>query len=231
MSDRSNAERAVQAMQSEAFNFASRFINDAAVRRNYLQTVQRYSQDILERGRRGQITWRAAAEEANVMRNSILDVSRLRSSDIGRATAERLKASGLSLDELLERYAQRRYRRGFQALSAAERNAVFVEIVEASGRARASVNVNAVRLGRLGRGLLGVSLAIAVYNVASAENRVEAATREGVGLGGGFLGGAAGGAAAGLVCGPGAPVCVTIGVFVGGVAGALGADFLYDWLN
>jgi len=38
----------------------------------------------------------------------------------------------------------------------------------------------------------------------------------------------AGGAAAGMICGPGAPVCVTIGVFVGGVAAVLGADFTFD---
>ena len=43
--------------------------------------------------------------------------------------------------------------------------------------------------------------------------------------------GALGGAAAGLVCGPGAPVCVTIGVFVGGALGAFGIDFGYTWLK
>lgn len=50
------------------------------------------------------------------------------------------------------------------------------------------------------------------------------------GAGGGFLGGAA----AGTVCGPGAPVCSSVlgvgGAIVGGVAGALGADWLVDRL-
>ena len=48
-------------------------------------------------------------------------------------------------------------------------------------------------------------------------------------LGGGFAGGAAGGAIARLACGPRAPICVTVGVFVGGALGALGADVSLGW--
>ncbi len=40
--------------------------------------------------------------------------------------------------------------------------------------------------------------------------------------GGGIVGGFAGGAVAGLACGPGAPVCVTIGAFAGGALAAFG---------
>lgn len=35
------------------------------------------------------------------------------------------------------------------------------------------------------------------------------------------------GALAGLACGPGAPVCVTIGAFVGGALAAFGAGFIW----
>ena len=45
-----------------------------------------------------------------------------------------------------------------------------------------------------------------------------------------FAGGAAGGALAGLACGPGVPLCVTVGVYVGGALGALGADYSFGWL-
>ncbi len=75
-----------------------------------------------------------------------------------------------------------------------------------------------------------VTLGIAVYNVAVAEDKGKAVAHEGVVLGGGFAGGAAGGALAGLACGPGAPVCVTLGVFVGGALGAMGADVSFGWL-
>lgn len=37
----------------------------------------------------------------------------------------------------------------------------------------------------------------------------------------------AAGALAGLACGPGAPVCVTIGAFAGGAMAAFGAGFIW----
>lgn len=229
MSDRSAMEEAIRSMQTEAVNFAYRFINDAKVRQNYLTSVQRFSQEMLDGVRGGRLSPREAAEQANAMRNHILEMSRLRSSDIGRATAEGLKAQGLTMEKLLETYAQKLYKRSFSALAEGEKDAVYLAIVEASGRARPSVNLRAARLGRLGKGLFVLSAAIAVYNIATAEDKVDATVREGVGIGGGVLGGMGGGALAGLACGPGAPVCVTIGVFVGGIAGALGADLFYDW--
>ena len=67
-----------------------------------------------------------------------------------------------------------------------------------------------------------------MYNILSAEDKVAASVREGATLGGGVLAGAGGGAAAGWICGPGAPVCVGIGVFVGGALGALGVDLALD---
>lgn len=39
--------------------------------------------------------------------------------------------------------------------------------------------------------------------------------------------GIGGGAIAGLACGPGAPVCITIGAFVGGAVAALGVDLFW----
>lgn len=44
----------------------------------------------------------------------------------------------------------------------------------------------------------------------------------------GIEGGWAGGALAGLMCGPGAPVCVLIGVFVGGAIAAYVADWYLE---
>lgn len=91
------------------------------------------------------------------------------------------------------------------------------------------MNAAATRYSNLGRGLLVVTIGVAVYNIATAEDKIKATGREGVIVGGGFAGGAAGGAMAGLACGPGAPVCVTVGVFVGGALGALGADLAFGW--
>ena len=73
-----------------------------------------------------------------------------------------------------------------------------------------------LRWSRAGRGLVALSIAVAVYNIATADDPMRQTGREVAVTGGGLAGGATGGALAGLACGPGAPVCVTIGVFVGG---------------
>jgi hypothetical protein len=83
-------------------------------------------------------------------------------------------------------------------------------------------------LGRAGRGLIVLSIALSVYSVATAEDPWEAAARESVVTSTSILGGVAGGAAAGLACGPGAPVCVAVGAFAGGVIVAFGVDFAWD---
>lgn len=105
-----------------------------------------------------------------------------------------------------------------------------MEIIESAGRARPSVNNLANKYSKLGRGLLVVTLGVAVYNITLADNKTRAMAREGAIIGGGFAGAAAGGGAAGLTCGPAAPVCVTLGVFVGGALGALGTDLTFGWL-
>ncbi len=90
-------------------------------------------------------------------------------------------------------------------------------------------NILAHRLSRLGRGLLVITLGIAIYNVSTADDKIKTMAEESVTLGGGMLSGAAGGAIAGLACGPGSPVCVTMGVFIGGALGAMGTGYAFDW--
>ncbi len=57
-------------------------------------------------------------------------------------------------------------------------------------------------------------------------DKLSASRREVVSTGAGVAGSVAAGALAGLACGPGAPVCVTIGAFVGGALAAYGASFM-----
>lgn len=224
-------DEAIHVFEVKGFNFAIRFIQDSAVRLQYIRRIGEYSQSLRNSLSVGEISAQEAAEQANAMRNQLLEASRVRSSDIGKAAAEKLKAKGLGLGRLQEHYAQKLFKKSFEKLTKAEAERVFLAIVESSGRASPKVSSRVATLGRLGRGLLVVTVAISVYRVATSEDKMEAAGREGAGLGGGILGGAAGGAVAGLACGPGAPVCVTIGVFVGGVLGALGGDYAYDWLG
>lgn len=221
-------EQALSALEAEAFNFGHRFIHDAPVRAQYLARIAEMSREMTERLRRGELTAFEAAREAVDLRNGIMEATRLQSSDVGRAYAESLKRTGSTLENQCRRYARKLFSSDFTHLTPGQQNQVYRAVVEAAGRDRTGVTRNAARLGPAGKGLLVLTLAIAVYNVATADDKAKAAGKEGVLIGGGVLGGMGGGALAGLACGPGAPVCVTLGVFVGGVAGALGAEFAFD---
>lgn len=227
--DRSLLEGSLSQMESAALNFAHRFINDGKVRMSYINQTRKLAQEYRSKVRSGVITAGEAANQVQGIRNQILEAQRLRTSDLGKAIAIKLKKTGLTLPELTEKYARNKFGTSFANLSPGNQNRVYLEIIDSSGRPRPSMNAAATRYSNLGRGLLVVTIGVAVYNIATAEDKIKATGREGVIVGGGFAGGAAGGAMAGLACGPGAPVCVTVGVFVGGALGALGADLAFGW--
>lgn len=228
--DRNALDGALSQLESAAFNFAHRFINDGRVRMSYIKQTQQLSAEFRSLVANGQMTPEMAANQVQQIRNEILEAQRLRTSDIGRAKAINLKSTGLTMETLVEKYAFEKFKKPFTALSAQQQSKVYLEIIESSGRPRPAVNASAAKYTKLGRGLLVVTLGVAIYNVSVADNKTKAVAREGVVITGGFAGGAAGGALAGLACGPGAPVCVTVGVFVGGALGALGADYSFGWL-
>lgn len=229
--DSASLEIALDALQAQAANFAQRYIRDARVRQGYVRDTQRFAEGLRADVAAGRMGVRQAAQQAVELRNSVMEAARLSSSDLGRAQAEALKATGKGLSELQEYYAQRLHKTSFSNLTGAQRNGVWKEIVASSGRANPRVSATTLRLARLGRGLALAAVAIAVYNIAVAENKSRALAKEGVTVGAGLAGSMAGGAVAGLACGPGAPVCVAIGVFVGGALFAFGADAGFDWLS
>lgn len=221
-------QRAVDALMADAFAFGTRFINDARLREAYVRAARETATDLLHRAETGAITYEAAAREANTLRNAIMETTRARTSEVMRAYAESLKAQGLTLEGLVARHAQEMFGKAPEALSLAEREQVMKRILEGAARARPSVTAQARNLGRLGRGLVALSLGIAFYNVMTAEDPGRQALREGAVLGAGLVGSMAGGAAAGLVCGPGAPICSGIGVLVGGALFAFGISLALD---
>ena len=222
-------QQAIALFQAEAVNFATRFIPDHAVRQQYIARTRQMADAILDDVRRGVVTAEAGQRLAHQLRNEILTTARGASSDVGRAWAQALKAQGRTLAELQERYALQLFKRGFATLTEAERNQVFLAIIDASGRARPSVLVASARLARLSRGLLFVTAALAVFEVTTADDPGREAIKQGAVIGSGLAGGAlAGAAATGFLCGPGAPVCVGLIIFVGGGLAALGAESAVD---
>lgn len=159
-----------------------------------------------------------------------MDMQRARDFDMGRSLAQRMKSQGLSIEESIRRAMMRLNLEGrlFNQLSEQQQRQVFMEIIDSAGRSRPAVTQGMTRLRWASRGLWLATLAIAAYNIGTAENPWWQTGRESAnlagGLGGGFVGGAAMGAAGGIWAGP---VGVAVGVVVGGILGALLADHVY----
>lgn len=219
-----DAEHAIRQMEVQAVNFGYRFTKDVNVRQEYMRKTRESAENLRAAYKNGDISARDAARAANQMRNEIMEFARTNSSDLGRAKARALKAKGLDLDELVERYSQRRFSKTFDSLTEAEQGKVYLDIVDSSGRSNPNVNARVRRLGVAAKGLWVLTACLATYNIATAENKTKQTGREAANIGGGFGGGAAGGAVAGIWFGP---VGVAVGVVVGGALGAIMADQIY----
>lgn len=220
---------AMDVLQAEVANAGMTGTIDGAARARYDTLIRQFRSETEALVRSGRLTWREGAERAHGLRNQVMEIIRSRSTPVGRAFAEALKREGKTLNELVARKTLQLFGEGaeFNALTAAQQNRVYAAIIESAGRSNPAVTATMRNISRAGRGLLLLSIGIAVYNVATADDKVEAAKHEGAVAGAGVLGGIGGGALAGLACGPGAPVCVTVGAFVGGALAAFGVDFLW----
>lgn len=216
-------------LQVTVNNLAVRFIPDAQVRREYIENSKRYSDELLDFVRRKKMSANAAALKANMMRNTLMDTMRGKSSDISRALAQFLKKEGPTLAELEEKYAKKLFKKEFSKISSAQKNEIWRLVISKAGEPRASMSNGAKWAGCAGKGFFAPTVIIAVYHIANSENKVRATANECAAVGGG-AGGAYVGGAAGFLCGPAAIACVPLGVFIGGIGGAAGADWIFDQL-
>ena len=228
-SDKRAFENAIRALEAELANVGTHLAIDAAARQAYTRQIRVMADELRAQATSGRITWAHAAESANNTRNAVMDVIRGRSTPVGLAMAEQLKRDGKTLIELVARKAQKLFGPSveFSQLPPAQQNAVYAEIVKSAGKSNPRVTAAMRQLSKAGRGLLVLSVAMSVYSITTSDNKVDAVKRELALTGAGVGGGIVGGAMAGLACGPGAPVCVTVGAFVGGALAAFGVDFFW----
>ena len=174
----------------------------------------------------GKMTWTDAASEAQNVRNEVMTIMRGRSTPVGLAIATKLKKEGKTLNDLVAIKTIKLFGKNakFQKLTSIQKDMIYSAIVKSAGKSNPEITMAMVRISRVGRGLIFISFAVSIYTIMTSENKVNATKREFALTGAGIGGGMAGGALAGLVCGPGAPVCATIGAFVGGVVAAFGVD-------
>lgn len=215
-------EEALHALEAEAANFAWRFINDGHARSAYVNRITEMSQVVLRDVDKGVVSVEEGAAFVNRMRNVIMEEIRGVTSAIGRAGAEAVKATGQTLEEAIEKAVQKLFPgKTFGQLGAVQKRAIFVEVIEASGRSKLKFTSQITTWTRYGKGLVVVTAAVAIINIWMAQNKLKQGIKESASIAGGALGGAAANASAGFLCGPGAPVCVTVLFVIGGVAGAL----------
>lgn len=223
-------ESALRDLESTANGFAVRLIKMAEVRSTYVQQIREMSQSIRAAVDTGELSVSRGAELANQLRNEIMEMQRVRDFDLGRSLAQRMKGKGLTLDDAIAS-AMRKLKiegRLFQELTGDQQRQLLEEVIESAGRSRPRVTQGIPRMRWAARGLWLATLAIAAYNIGTAENPWWQTGREASsiagGLGGGFAGGAAMGAAGGIW---GGPPGVAIGILVGGILGVLLADHAY----
>lgn len=125
---------ALRNVEIEAVNFAYRFVKDGRVREDYVSKAKAFSREVLNEYRAGRLSAKQAAEAAHQMRNEILEMARVRSSDLGRAKAADLKASGLDFDCRLSTSGAT----GLMARSALKRGPIIASAVVERAHARAT---------------------------------------------------------------------------------------------
>lgn len=215
-------EQVISAFQGDMSAAAAQLSIDPRLRLEYSRLIKSMSDELRERANRGILTWEQAAKEAMETRNMTMEMIRAKSTPVGKALAQKMKRIGKTFNDLVARKTTQLYgaNANFNSLSEIQRNNVFGAIVESAGRSNPKVDLNMLRFSRAGKGLVVFSVAVAVYEVMNADDKLNETGRQLSISGAGIAGSWAGGAVAGLMCGPGAPICVVLGAFVGGALAA-----------
>lgn len=227
--DKAAFEQSMKALESQVANAGAHITVDSTTRLAYAREIKAMAKKLESDALSGKINWIDAAKQAQETRNLIMEIFRRRSTPIGRAMAEKLKIKGYSLNELVARHTMLNFGETaiFKSLSSSKKEVIYASIVKSAGQSNTKVSAALSRLSYAGRGLIVISVAISAYTVATSTDKLYATGKELVSVGAGIGGGVAGGALAGLACGPGAPICVTVGAFVGGTLAAFGVSFIW----
>lgn len=215
---------AVKEAVHAAENLAHQLGHDAPIRERYILEAKNWGNSILGAFERGELTEAEAAFLASRFRNAMLVEARGGLSPAGPALSKLLKEEGLTFPALMEKYAAKMYGKAVKDLSKEEVSAVCVRITERAGVTNPLVNSGSKLAPHVGKALIAVAIAVAVYQVATADDQIGEAIKQGAGFLGFWAGAKVGAAIGASACGPGAPACAVIGGLAGGVLGSLLAE-------
>ncbi|MGV7210123.1 hypothetical protein ACLB1G_19970 [Oxalobacteraceae bacterium A2-2] len=134
-------ESTIQALQAELTNIAAHLTIDTKARSLYAQEIKSMSDKLRSDAVCRRISWGVAARQAQEARNVIMGVIRERSTPVGRAFAESLKRTGLSLNQLIALKTASLYGKQaiFSRLSESKQNLIYASIVKSAGNSNARV--------------------------------------------------------------------------------------------
>lgn len=221
-------QKAVDSFEAAATRFSMDAIKDANVRQSYMTNIKRISEQVKKEVAAKNCTVKEGAEFCNEMRNKIMEEHRQISSAQGRAFAEKKKPHGTKMEELVNNYSNKKFKRPFSALSPNEKSTVYYEIIEAAGRDNAKFTTKVKKLRIMGKVGILITGVLATYEILSADNKMKETVRQGMIIGGGALGGFLAGLGASAICGPGAPVCAIAVVLIGSIGGGLLGETVAD---
>jgi len=237
-------DKALQQFQVAAQKIAVNFIQDAGTRKEYMRQIGEIPKVVRAEVSSGRVGLAEGVRFAQTLRNQIMMEARAATSATGLSIAERHKQEGLTERYLLERYSaiqnvpgvkemllpqQKAYIQSiadgrtpsvFDRLNAEERARVYYAIIDASGRDSVNFTNFCIKFAAIGKVFSAVTAMLAVYSVATANDKVYEANRQASIISGSLLGGALASLAVASLCGPGAPICAFAVVAAGGLAGA-----------
>lgn len=216
-------------MEDAAAAFGKALITDPAARLDYMRKTVEARKELIQLVRDGKITPHEAAKTANAIRNQIMELTRAKLSDFGLALSKDMKAAGRPLDYMEARKAKELFGKAFEKLTSAEKEQVWMKVVESAGRSNPKVNIMVRWFGLAGRGFLVATLGYAVYHVLTAEDKERQAVKEGASFAGGVFGGLLATIGLGAVVSNPAGWVVGAAMFVGAVLGAEGSSEAFDY--
>ena len=224
-------DNALFALNDTAMKFAKDVINDAKVRESYISNIKRMSVEIKGLVDAKKVSVKEAATFCYEMRNQIMAEHRKYTSASGLAIAEKHKLKPKSFEDLLEKYSQEKFKSNFKNLSSKQRNRVYYELIESSGRDYPKFTTINKRLKIIGKVGILVTASLATYEIINAENKPKETIKQGMGIGGAVAGGWLAGLGASTICGPGAPICAIAVVLAGSIGGSMIGSAVADSLD
>lgn len=215
-------------LEAAGAKFSVDAISDEAIRGRYVAGIQRVSQFVQSEVDSGELTAYEGAKHCNELRNQILVETRKVTSSWNRARAEKKKPRGPTLEESLDKYSFKLFKKPFSTLSTIEKDTASYAVIASAGRNDVRVTSGTQLLRSAGMGAILLTAGLAAYAILEADDKVTETARQGTMIEGGVLGGYLAGLATASLCGPGAPLCALAVAIAGTATGSLAAEYAFD---